>query len=73
MIAERTQVKYLKIINTHDQIKLSLGEEAPYISRERITDLTLNALNFKCSRVTLWRALRFRSYIKKREKFLLDE
>jgi len=36
----KTKVRYLKIIHTHKQIDTSLKENAPYISKSRIFELT---------------------------------
>jgi len=70
-----TKKKYLKIINTHKQICISLGENAPYISKGRIITLTLNSLKgqkIKGSRSVIYSALKKIKKLKREELFLND-
>jgi hypothetical protein len=70
----KTKVRYLKIIHTHKQIDTSLKENAPYISKSRIFELTARRLLAKermnLSRPTFYRALKCEKKLLREEPFL---
>jgi len=69
-----TQKKYLKIVNTHDQIISSLGKNAPYISESRIIELVTEKLliveNIKLSRSVFYKALKYVNTLKGKRLYM---
>jgi hypothetical protein len=70
----KTKKKYLKIIHTHNQIDVSLRENAPFISKNRIFELTANKIfdtdHIILSRPTFYRAIKYERYLITEEPYL---
>jgi hypothetical protein len=70
----KTKKKYLKIIHTHKQIDVSLRENAPFISKSRIFELTANEIfdtdHIMLSRPTFYRALKYEKILIMEEPYL---
>ncbi len=69
-----TKKKYLKIVNTYNQILQNLGTNASYISKGRIMELVSECLwnteKIKLSRSVFYEALKYANVLKEEEMYI---
>jgi hypothetical protein len=69
-----TKKKYLKIVNTYNQILNNLGANASYISKGRIMEIVSETLfiteKIKLSRSVFYEALKYSKDLKEEEMYI---